>query len=158
MSNLHPIKILNILLLLLTITSCNKAKTQFISLDHMTFTNSYYKNSVRISYYVLIDNPAAEDKILKTEIIQFVKNRLRNNRALTEVNTASLNFVFYKKTSNTSYFIGHKENSGGLVSDEISHFKEDYIATYYVSKCNGGTIQKIYMYDRPEEVIQNNCK
>ena len=158
MSNLHPIKILNILLLLFTITSCNKVKTQFISLDHMTFTNSYYKNSVRISYYVLIDNPAATDKILKTEIIQFVKNRLRNNRALTEVNTASLNFVFYKKTNNTSYFIEHKEDSGGLVSAEISHFKDDYIATYYVSKCNGGIIEKIYMYDRPEEVIKNGCK
>jgi len=139
-------------------TGCNKAKTEFISLDHMTFTNSYYKDSVKISYYVLIDHPASEDKILKTEIIQFVKNKLKNNQALKKANTASLNFVFYRKTDNTSYFIKNKEDSGGLASEEISHYKDEYIANYYLSKCNGGTLQKIYMYDLPEEVIINNCK
>ncbi len=153
MKHLQSIKIFIILFLLFTTISCDQKKNEFIPLDHMTFTNSYYQDDVKISYYVLIDHPDASDNILKTEIIQYVRNQLQNNRPLTKKNTVSLNFVFYKKTNNTSYFITHKENSGGLSSEEISHYKEDYIANYYVSKCNGGTTEKIYLYDLPER----NC-
>lgn len=158
MKYLQSIKIFILCFLLLSIMSCDQKKNEFISLDHMTFINSYYKDSVKISYYVLIDHPDPTDKILKKEIIQYVKKKLQNNTSLKEKNTASLNFVFYKKTDNTSYFITHKENSGGLLSEEISHYQEDYIANYYVSKCDGGATEKIYLYSQPEEILANSCK
>lgn len=158
MKHLPFIKIFITLVFLLTAICCDKKKNEFIPLDHMTFTNSYYKNSVKISYYVLINDPDSEDNLLKTEIIRYVKNRLQNNQALKDTNTVSLNFVFYKKTGNTSYFMTHKEDPGGLMSEEISHYKEDYIANYNISKCNGGETEKIYLHDLPEEIVVNDCK
>ncbi|WP_099768928.1 hypothetical protein [Chryseobacterium sp. 52] len=137
--------------------SCDQKKNEFIPLDHMTFTNSYYKDAVKVSYYILIDNPDSEN-ILKKEIIKYAKQKLLNDKLLAQKNTASLNFVFYKKTSNTSYFITHKENSDGLLSEEISHYQTDFIANYYISKCNDGTMEKIYLYDLPEEIVLNTCK
>lgn len=159
MKHLPFIKIfITLTFFLLTTICCDKKKNEFIPLDHMTFTNSYYKNSVKISYYVLINNPAPEDKVLKTEIIRYVKNRMQNNQALKDSNTVSLNFVFYKKTGNTSYFMNHKEDPGGLMSEEISHYREDYIANYNISKCNGGKTEKIYLHDLTEEIVVNGCK
>jgi hypothetical protein len=158
MKNLRTIKILAAFVLLFTMMSCDKKKNEFIPLDHMTFINSYDKDAVKISYYVLIDNPGISDKKLKTEITQYVKKRLQNNQSLTKTNVRSLNFVFYKKTGNTSYFITHKENSNKMSSEEISHYKEDYVANYDVSKCDGGITEKIYLYDLPEEIVLNSCK
>jgi len=157
MKHLKYIQYLTTFFFIIAMMSCDRKKNEFIPLDHMTFINSYYKNSVKISYYILIDNPDSEN-ILKKEIIKYAKKKLQYNKSLAQKNIASINFVFYKKTGNTSYFIAHKENSDGLLSEEISHYQEDFIANYYVSKCKEGTIEKIYMYQLLEETISNTCK
>lgn len=158
MKYIRPTPFLTVFLFLGVMLACEPEKNEFIALDHLTFTNSYYKNAVKISYYVLMTNPNAKDEKLKSMIVQYVKNRLRNDQSLTKAEVTSLNFVFYKKTGNTSYFIKHKENSGGLSSQEIAHYKDDYIANYYVSKCDGGGTEKIYLHDLPEEMIYSDCK
>ncbi len=157
MKHLRYIKFFITFFLILTTMSCDKKKNEFIPLEHMTFINSYYKESVKISYYILIDHSDSGDN-LKKEIIQYAKQKLQHDKYLKQNNTTSVNFVFYKKTGNTSYFISHKENADGLLSEEISHYKEDFIANYYISKCSGGTMEKIYMYEIPEEIILDNCK
>jgi len=156
MKHLKFIKIF-IFFFLITI-GCNNTKDEFISLDQLTFTNDYYKDSMNISYYILIDHPNTAKDSLKYNIINYVKARLERENLLEQKNMASINFVFYKKTKNTSYFIKNKEDPGGFSSEEISHYQEDYIANYSVIKCNNGSIEKIYIYDIQEEIIINNCK
>ncbi|MEJ5049939.1 hypothetical protein WH221_08860 [Chryseobacterium culicis] len=158
MKYLPSIKIITIVCFLLIAMSCDKKKNDFIPLDHMTFTNAYDKNAVKISYYILIDHPEPTENILKKEITKYVENKLKNNRLLAKPETASLNFVFYRKTDNTSYFITNKESAGELLGEEISHYQQDYIANYLVSKCEKGTVEKIYLYNLPEETVANkNC-
>ena len=147
-----------IFLLFFIITGCDDKRDEFISLDKLTFTNDYYKDTVKISYYILINNPNSVKDALKNDIVNYVKSRLKHEKILMQKNVTSIDFVFYKKTNNTSYFMKNKEDPGGFSSEEISHYKEDYIANYHVSKCNNGTIDKIYLYDNQEEVIMNNCK
>lgn len=154
----HPVKIISFFFLLSTLMGCVGKTNEFIFLDHMTFTNSYDKNAVKISYYVLIDNPDANNEKLRTAIIQYIRVRLRNDKSLKTKDVASLNFVFYKKTGNTSYFIKNRESPGGLSNEEIAHYKEDYIANYYVTKCTGGFTEKLYLYDLPENTVISNCK
>ena len=152
------IKRLAIFILCFIIMGCDDKRVEFISLDKLTFTNDYYKDSVKTSYYILINNPNSVKDSLKYDIVNYVKSRLKHEKILMQKNVTSVDFVFYKKTNNTSYFMKNKEDPGGFSSEEISHYKEDYIANYHVSKCNNGTIDKIYLYDNQEEVIMNNCK
>ncbi|MGQ7856996.1 hypothetical protein ACUN24_22385 [Pedobacter sp. WC2501] len=158
MKYFHHIKTISFFFLLSTLIGCGGTVNEFIFLDHMTFTNLYDKNAVKISYYILIDNPEANNEKLKTAIIQYIRGRLRNDKSLKTKDLASLNFVFYKKTGNTSYFIKNEESPGGLSNEEIAHYKEDYIANYYVTKCTGGFIEKLYLYDLPEDTVVRNCK
>lgn len=153
----HPVKIISFFLLS-TLLGCVGKTNEFIFLDRMTFTNSYDKNVVKISYYILIDNPEANNEKLKTAIIQYIRGRLRNDQSLEKKDVASLNFVFYKKTGNTSYFIRKEESPGGLSNEEIAHYKEEYIANYYVTKCTGGFIEKLYLCDLPENTVVRNCQ
>ncbi|QXU39781.1 hypothetical protein [Pedobacter sp. D749] len=153
----HPIKIVSFFLLSV-LMGCIGKKNEFIFLDRMTFTNSYDKNAVKISYYILINNPEASNEKLKTAIIQYTRGRFRNDQSLKKKDVTSLNFVFYKKTGNTSYFIKNEESPGGLSSEEIAHYKEDYIANYDVTKCTGGFTEKLYLYDLPENTVVRNCK
>lgn len=158
MKYLQSIKMITIVCFLLIALSCDKKHNDFIPLEHMTFTNAYYKNAVKVSYYILIDNPEPTESVLKKEIIKYVENRLKNNKVLAKPETFSLNFVFYRKTDNTSYFIINKESAGELLGEEISHYQQDFIANYVVSKCGKGTIEKIYLYNLPEETVVNkNC-
>lgn len=158
MKYLQSIRIIAIIYFLLIAMSCDRKKNDFIPLEHMTFTNAYYKNAVKISYYILIDNPEPNESILKKDIITYVENRLKSNKSLTQHEISSLNFVFYRKTDNTSYFITNKESAGELLGEEISHYQQDYIANYLVSKCGRGTVEKIYLYNLPEEVVSGkNC-
>lgn len=158
MKHLKFIKILEIFILCFIIMGCDDKKDEFISLDKLTFTNDHYKDTVKTSYYILINNPNSVKDSLKNDIVNYVKSRLKHEKILMKKNVTSIDFVFYKKTNNTSYFMKNKEDPGGVSSEEISHYKEDYIANYYVQKCIIGTIEKIYFYDLPEEVIINNCK
>ena len=143
---------------LMTLVSCFDKKQEFISLDHMTFTNSYYKNDVKISFYVLIANPIADEIELKNSIAKYVNGRLGSNKFMKDTKVHSLNFVFYKKTANTSYFTENIESHDALNTNEISRYKDDYIANYYVVKCDGGFTNKLYLFDRGEQVISNSCK
>jgi len=147
-----------VLIALVVLSSCTRQRNKFIWLEHMTFTNSYDKNAVKISYYVLIDNPETPDEKLKNAINKFVRNRLRTNTSFSKAHVASINFVFYSKTRNTSYFITHPEHSDKMSSEEISQYKEDYIATYQVKKCDQGVVEKLYLYDAPEEIMFDSCK
>lgn len=158
MNRLKIVTLFMIFLLFFIITGCDDKRDEFISLDKLTFTNDYYKDTVKISYYILINNPNSVKDALKNDIVNYVKSRLKHEKILMQKNVTSIDFVFYKKTNNTSYFMKNKEDTGGFSSEEISHYKEDYIANYYVQKCIIGTIEKIYFYDLPEEVIVNNCK
>ncbi len=143
--------------ILSALMGCRTRKQEFIPLDHMTFTNSYDKNKVKISAYVLIANPDADYIKLKTSVIQYVKKRLRDNDYTKKTSVSSINFVFYQKTGNTSYFINHNEENNKLTCNEISHYQEDYIANYNVVKCDGGSAEKLYLFDRNEEIITNSC-
>ncbi|UMQ43632.1 hypothetical protein MKS83_07990 [Chryseobacterium sp. Y16C] len=158
MKYLQSVKMITIVCLLLIAMSCDRKKNDFIPLEHMTFTNAYYKNAVKISYYILIDNPEPAESMLKQEIIKYVENRLKNNKALTKPEISSLNFVFYRKTDDTSYFITHRDSAGELLGEEISHYQQDFIANYLISKCGSGTVEKIYLYNLPEETVASkNC-
>ena len=143
--------------MLSALMGCGSGKQEFIPLDHMTFTNSYDKNKVKISVYVLIANPDADHMKLKTSVIQYVKKRLQGNDYIKKTSVSSINFVFYQKNRNTFYFIDHNEENNKLNSNEISHYPEDYIANYNVVKCDGGFAEKIYLFDRPEEIVSSNC-
>ena len=150
-------KIFLALVFSMTALGCDTQQNEFIPLDHLTFTNSYAKNSVKVSYYVLIDHPSPDGGTLKNEIIRYVKRRLDDGQPADAPRAASLNFVFYEKTGQTAYFIAHKEDPGGLASEEISHHREDYIANYAVRHCEGGVTEKLYLHDGPEETLLDSC-
>ena len=156
--NMTEINKLIVLIALAILPSCTRKRNEFIPLHHMTFENAYDRNALKVSYYVLIDNPETPDEKLKNAINKYVRERLRINTSLAKGNVASLNFVFYSKTRNTSYFITHPERSDKMSSEEISNYKEDYIATYQVKKCDQGTEEKLYLYDAPEEIVFYSCK
>ena len=157
MSYLH-FRIYTSLSILLTLMSCKGNKREFIALDHMTFTNSYYQDRVKISYYILIANPNAQDGQLKNSIVRYVKQRQANSSFMKEAKTSSLNFVFYEKTGNTSYFINNDNSNNAFYSEEISHYKGDHIANYSIAKCDGGFEEKLYFLEAPVEVVFNSCK
>ena len=140
------------------ILACGKGKEEFIPLDKLTFINSYYKDSKKISYYILIDNPDTSIKELQHKIIKYVRSRQHEISPLDSTGTVSLNFVFYQKTNKTSYFINNSESSNVLSSEEIAHCKEDYIANYHIKKCEKGRIEELYLYERPVQVVMSNCE
>ena len=147
-----------IVFFMLTFMGCGGKEQKFIPLDHMTFTNSYYKNKIKISYYVLIADPNTDVGQLKKTITRYVKSNLHYHQLMKESRISALNFVFYKKTDNTSYFIKHHEEHNAMGSEEIAHYKDDYVANYNVAKCNGGLTEKIYLFDTPEEIVSTSCK
>ena len=146
MKYLKNIKILIILLFFFIITDNNNKKSEFISLDKLTFINDYYKDSVSISYFILIDNPNSEKDSLKHQIMNYVKSRLDNEKKMTQKNITAIGFNFYRKSDNTSYFIENGEDPGGFSSEEISHYKKDLIANYYINKSGEGTKEELYFF------------
>lgn len=142
MKYLKNIKILIILLFFFIITACNNKKSEFISLDKLTFINDYYKDSVSIS-----DNPNSEKDSLKHQIMNYVKSRLDNEKKMAQKNITAIGFNFYKKSDNTSYFIENGEDPEGFSSEEISHYKKDLIANYYINRSGEGTKEELYFFN-----------
>lgn len=106
MKYLKNIKILIILLFFFIITACNNKKSEFISLDKLTFINDYYKDSVSISYFILIDNPNSEKDSLKHQIMNYVKSRLDNEKNNNRNTSNSTNTILYQHGRKTKILMG----------------------------------------------------
>ena len=146
MKYLKNIKILIILLFFFIITACNNKKSEFISLDKLTFINDYYKDSVSISCFILVDRPHSESASLIHQLMYKVKKRKKKKKKMTQKNITAIGFNFYRKSDNTSYFIENGEDPGGFSSEEISHYKKDLIANYYINKSGEGTKEELYFF------------
>ena len=111
---------------MLIMFSCKEEKIEFVQ-------------SRAIPALILIKNPPKSDSLLKTQIIDFVKENYYKER-----------IHFYRYTSNTKYFIeNEEENTGGFSDNSLSDYPEDKIATFFISKCKKDStklVGKLYFY------------
>ena len=101
-----------IIIVLLFLLSCKEEKIGFVQ-------------SRAIPALILIKNPPKSDSLLKTQIIDFVKENYYKER-----------IHFYRYTSNTKYFIeNEEENTGGFSQNALYDYPEDDIAVFEISEC-----------------------
>lgn len=136
-------------LILIFIISCNN-KTEFIQ-------------SEVIGNLFLLKNPPKEDSLTKKIIRDFLlKNPPKYTNQLNRTD-------FYLYTSNTKYFIDHKEDdpSGlSLGEEQLSFYDSDRIAVFSIGKCKNDTTKlvgelhfdnKYGNFYKPDTLIYN-CK
>ena len=115
-----------IIIVLLFLLSCKEEKIEFVQ-------------SRAIPALILIKNPPKSDSLLKTQIIDFVKENYYKER-----------IHFYRYTSDTKYFIENEgDDTGGFSQNSITDYTEDDIATFFISKCEKDTtklVGKLYFY------------
>ena len=111
---------------MLFLLSCKEEKIEFVQ-------------SRAIPALILIKNPPKSDSLLKTQIIDFVKENYYKER-----------IQFYRYTSDTKYFIENEgDDTGGFSQNSITDYTEDDIATFFISKCEKDTtklVGKLYFY------------
>ena len=109
-----------IIIVLLFLLSCKEKKIEFVQ-------------SRAIPALILIKNPPKSDSLLKTQIIDFVKENYYKER-----------IHFYRYTSDTKYFIENKEDTDGGFSDNALYdYPEDDIAIFDVYKCRQDTTKLV---------------
>ena len=115
-----------IIIVLLFLFSCKEEKIEFVQ-------------SRAIPALILIKNPPKSDSLLKTQIIDFVKENYYKER-----------IHFYRYTSNTKYFIENEgDDTGGFSQNSITDYTEENIATFFISECKKDStklIGKLYFY------------
>ena len=115
-----------IIIVLLFLLSCKEEKIEFVQ-------------SRAIPALILIKNPPKSDSLLKTQIIDFVKENYYKER-----------IHFYRYTSDTKYFIENEgDDTGGFSQNSITDYTEENIATFFISKCEKDTtklVGKLYFY------------
>ena len=105
---------------MLIMLSCKEEKVEFVQ-------------SRAIPALILIKNPPKSDSLLKTQIIDFVKENYYKER-----------IHFYRYTSNTKYFIeNEEENTGGFSQNALYDYPEDELAFFLVSKCKKDTTKLV---------------
>ena len=111
---------------MLFLLSCKEEKVEFVQSN--VFNKLY-----------LIKNPSKSDSLLKTQIIDFVKENYYKER-----------IHFYRYTSDTKYFIENEgDDTGGFSQNSITDYTEENIATFFISKCEKDTtklVGKLYFY------------
>ena len=79
------------------------------------------------------------DSLLKTQIIDFVKENYYKER-----------IHFYRYTSNTKYFIeNEEENTGGFSQNALYDYPEDDMAVFEISECKKDStklVGELYFY------------
>ena len=115
-----------IIIVLLFLLSCKEEKIEFVQ-------------SRAIPALILIKNPPKSDSLLKTQIIDFVKENYYKER-----------IHFYRYTSNTKYFIeNEEENTGGFSQNALYDYPEDDIAVFEISECKKDStklVGELYYY------------
>ena len=129
---------------LLFLFSCKEEKVEFVQ-------------SRAIPALILIKNPPKSDSLLKTQIIDFVKENYYKER-----------IHFYRYTSDTKYFIENEgDNTGGFSQNSIIDYSDEEIASFVISKCEKDTtklVGKLFFYNmkgknpyKPDTLIYH-CK
>ena len=115
-----------IIIVLLFLFSCKEEKVEFVQ-------------SRAIPALILIKNPPKSDSLLKTQIIDFVKENYYKER-----------IHFYRYTSDTKYFIENRgDNTGGFSQNALYDYPEDELAFFLVSKCKKDStklVGELYFY------------
>ena len=115
-----------IIIVLLFLFSCKEEKVEFVQ-------------SRAIPALILIKNPPKSDSLLKTQIIDFVKENYYKER-----------IHFYRYTSNTKYFIeNEEENTGGFSQNALYDYPEDDMAVFEISECKKDStklVGELYFY------------
>ena len=111
---------------MLFLFSCKEEKVEFVQ-------------SRAIPALILIKNPPKSDSLLKTQIIDFVKENYYKER-----------IHFYRYTSDTKYFIeNEEENTGGFSQNALYDYPEDDIAVFEISECKKDStklVGELYFY------------
>ena len=129
---------------MLFLFSCKEEKIEFVQ-------------SRAIPALILIKNPPKSDSLLKTQIIDFVKENYYKER-----------IHFYRYTSDTKYFIENEgDNTGGFSQNSIIDYSDEEIASFVISKCEKDTtklVGKLFFYNmkgknpyKPDTLIYH-CK
>ena len=88
---------------------------------------------------ILIKNPPKSDSLLKTQIIDFVKENYYKER-----------IHFYRYTSDTKYFIENRgDNTGGFSQNALYDYPEDDMAVFEISECKKDStklVGELYFY------------
>ena len=115
-----------IIIVSLFLLSCKEEKVEFVQ-------------SRAIPALILIKNPPKSDSLLKTQIIDFVKENYYKER-----------IHFYRYTSNTKYFIeNEEENTGGFSQNALYDYPEDDMAVFEISECKKDStklVGELYFY------------
>ena len=115
-----------IIIVLLFLLSCKEEKIEFVQ-------------SRAIPALILIKNPPKSNSLLKTQIIDFIKENYYKER-----------IHFYRYTSNTKYFIeNEEENTGGFSQNALYDYPEDDIAVFEISECKKDStklVGELYFY------------
>ena len=129
---------------MLFLLSCKEEKIEFVQ-------------SRAIPALILIKNPLKSDSLLKTQIIDFVKENYYKER-----------IHFYRYTSDTKYFIENRgDNTGGFSQNSIIDYSDEEIASFVISKSEKDTtklVGKLFFYNmkgknpyKPDTLIYH-CK
>ena len=117
---------------MLFLLSCKEEKIEFVQ-------------SRAIPALILIKNPPKSDSLLKTQIIDFVKENYYKER-----------IHFYRYTSDTKYFIENREdNTGGFSQNSIIDYSDEEIASFVISKSEKDTtklVGKLFFYNMKGKV------
>ena len=115
-----------IIIVLLFLLSCKEEKVEFV--QSKVFNGLY-----------LIKNPSRSDSLLKTQIIDFVKENYYKER-----------IHFYRYTSDTKYFIENRgDNTGGFSQNALYDYPEDDMAVFEISECKKDStklVGELYFY------------
>ena len=105
---------------MLFLLSCKEEKIEFVQ-------------SRAIPALILIKNLPKSDSLLKTQIIDFVKENYYKER-----------IHFYRYTSDTKYFIENRgDNTGGFSQNSIIDYSDEEIASFVISKCEKDTTKLV---------------
>ena len=111
---------------MLILFSCKEKKVEFVQ-------------SRAIPALILIKNPPKSDSLLKTQIIDFVKENYYKER-----------IHFYRYTSDTKYFIENRgDNTGGFSQNALYDYPEDDMAVFEISECKKDStklVGELYFY------------
>ena len=115
-----------IIIVLLFLLSCKEEKIEFVQ-------------SRAIPALILIKNPPKSDSLLKTQIIDFVKENYYKER-----------IHFYRYTSDTKYFIENRgDNTGGFSQNALYDYPEDDMGVFEISECKKDStklVGELYFY------------
>ena len=96
--------------------SCKKKEIEFI--PSKVIDNVYF-----------VENLPVNDSVLKGKIEGFINNNRKNKGGI----------YFYRYTSNTRYFLNHKEESTNMLDD----YPEDELASFIITRCETDTTKLV---------------